>query len=67
MCLTEEIFLFTYIFLVMINNLQINFHVCINFLCVLSMLRHEVTSPDTLEKRERYSMTGSKQTAYWFM
>ena len=27
------------------------------------LLRHEVTSPDTFEKRERYSMTGSKQTA----
>ena len=27
------------------------------------LLRHEVTSPDTLEKRERYSMTGSKQMA----
>ena len=27
------------------------------------MLRHEVNFPDTLEKRERYSMTGGKQTA----
>ena len=27
------------------------------------LLRHGVTSPDTLEKRKRYSMTGSKQTA----
>ena len=27
------------------------------------LLRHEVTSPDTLKKRKRYSMTGSKQTA----
>ena len=26
-------------------------------------LRHEVTSPDTLKKRKRYSMTGSKQMA----
>ena len=27
------------------------------------MLRHEVTSPDTLEKKGHYSMTGSKQMA----
>ena len=27
------------------------------------MLRREVTYTDTLEKRKRYSMTGSKQTA----